>query len=165
MTVCFLPPHTSQLRHVQMLLKRDAKCTPNLLSAPLLLQDDEAELTEGEYELEDELEDMEDLAEASGQEAASDEDDEDGAAEQPPDAQTARQRKAPTSGAETSLLLHAVLLLSSCLCPDQLSSAPATLLQLLAACWARWPVAAVWLARDVQPETLTMFTQPTKASV
>ena len=84
-------------------MMQDARPTPLVL-----LQDDEAELTEGEYELEDELEDMEDLAEASGQEAASDEDDEDGDAEQPSDTQTARQRKAPTSGAEISLLLSKV---------------------------------------------------------
>ena len=63
---------------------------------------EEAELTEGEYELEDELEDMEDLAEAAGQEADSEEDADDSGEDADPQAaaeQAGRQRKAPISGA------------------------------------------------------------------
>ena len=62
---------------------------------------EEAELTEGEYELEDELEDMEDLAEASGQDAASDEEDEDDDADADAE-QAGRRRKAPVSGAQAT---------------------------------------------------------------
>ena len=65
---------------------------------PALAVQEEAELTEGEYELEDELEDMEDLAEASGQDAASDEEDEDDDADADAE-QAGRRRKAPVSGA------------------------------------------------------------------
>lgn len=81
---------------VSVMTARNTHCTSDPSTMP-----QEAELTEGEFEMEDELEDMEDLAEAAdGAGPSSDEDDEEDEDAAPAThSQRGRQRPGPKQGA------------------------------------------------------------------